>query len=76
MFGICSLSLRWDCSLRFFFFSNKLNLLIIGVLSEHAADAFSKGDYCGFRQYRGPSLDEYCLSSCFLNSRDARAVVC
>jgi len=40
MFGICSSSLRWDSSLRFFFLSNKLNLLIIGVLSEHIADAF------------------------------------
>lgn len=29
--------------------SDKLNLLIIGVLSEHVADAFWKGDYCGLR---------------------------
>ena len=50
MFGICSLLLRWGFFALFLLsLSNKLNLLIIGVLSEYVADAFWKGDHCGLR---------------------------
>ena len=66
MFGICSLSSKWEPVFYAFSLSLALtNSLIIGVLSEHVADAFSKGDHGRFRQYRGSSLDKYRLSSRF-----------